>query len=337
MFKNNRATFILIAIILAGCFMSGNSNAKESNNMCDIQQGYISVTNGRIWYKIVGKNKKGIPILVLHGGPGVPHDYLEPLAGLADERPVVFYDQLGCGNSDTPDDTSLWNIERFVEELHQVREALGLKKVHIIGQSWGTSLAVDYLLTKHPNGVVSLILSGPLLSTSRWIEDQQAYIAELPKETRETITKCEDAGEFDSPEYQKAMSAYYKIHVCRLAPWPECLNRSISKMNVAIYECMWGPSEFTVTGALKEYERTDRLKEIEVPVLLTCGQHDEATPETTKHYHNNLPESELYVFEDASHEHHLEKTREYIAVVRDFLHRTEKTNNILRFERPMTD
>ncbi|MGV8090834.1 MAG: proline iminopeptidase-family hydrolase [Mangrovibacterium sp.] len=292
--------------------------------MDEVQEGYISVTGGKLWYKTVGKNRKGIPVLVLHGGPGVPHDYLEPLAELADERPVIFYDQLGCGNSDKPDDTSLWTIERFVDEIHQIRKALGLKTVHILGQSWGTSLAVDYLLSKHPRGVVSLILSGPLLSTSRWIKDQKAYINELPEKIREVILKCEDAGEFSSPQYQGAMMAYYKIHVCRLDPWPECLNRSFVKLNFSIYEYMWGPSEFTVTGALKNYERPDRLKEITIPILFTCGFYDEATPVTTRYYQKKLPGSEIYIFEDASHEHHLEKPQEYLQVVRDFLHRTEK-------------
>jgi len=324
MLKSTIILNILFAFILGGCAVNTNLNVKASENVGEIQEGYISVTGGKIRYKVLGKNKNGIPILVLHGGPGASYDYLEPLAELADERPVVFYDQLGCGNSDKPDDTSLWTIERFVDELHQVRKALGLKKVHIIGQSWGTSLAVDYLLTKDPKGVVSLVLSGPFLSTSRWIEDQRAYIAELPKEIQEIILKCEDAGEFSSPQYQDAMMAYYKIHVCRLNPWPECLNRSFEKLNFSIYGYMWGPSEFTVTGVLKNYERVDRLKEITDPVLFTCGFYDEATPATTKYYQKNLSGSEIYIFEEASHEHHLEKPQEYLQVVRDFLRRAEK-------------
>lgn len=304
--------------------MNSNFNVRASKNADEIQEGYIPSTGGKIGYKVAGKSKKGIPVLVLHGGPGASHDYLEPLAELADERPVVFYDQLGCGNSDRPDDTSRWTIEWFVDELHQVRKALGMQNVHIIGQSWGTSIAVDYLLAKDPKGVVSLVLSGPLLSASRWMEDQRAYIAELPKEVREIILKCEDAGEFSSPQYQDAMMAYYKIHVCRLNPWPECLNRSFEKLNFSLYEYMWGPSEFTVTGALKNYERVDRLKKISRPVLFTCGFYDEATPATTRHYQKNLPGSELHIFEDASHEHHLEKPQEYLQVVRDFLRRAEK-------------
>lgn len=288
------------------------------------QEGHISVSGGKVWYKVVGKNTKGVPVLVLHGGPGASYDYLEPLAELADERPVVFYDQLGCGNSDKPEDTSLWTIERYVDELHLVRMALGLKKVHIIGQSWGTSLAVDYLLTKNPHGLVSLVLSGPLLSARCWIENQLAYIKELPENVRDVILESEEAGEFSSQAYQDAMMEYYKIHVCRLNPWPDCLNRCFEKLNFSIYSHMWGPSEFTVTGSLKNYERVDRLKRISVPVLLTCGFYDEATPETTRYYQKNIPESEIYIFENASHEHHLEAFPEYLKIVRDFFDRAEK-------------
>jgi len=115
----------------------------------------------------VGADGKKIPLLLLHGGPGASHDYLEPLEPLSDERPVIFYDQLGCSNSDRPDDQSLWTIERFVEELEQVRETLQLREVHILGQSWGTMLGVEYMLMKKPHGVTSLILSGPCLSAAR--------------------------------------------------------------------------------------------------------------------------------------------------------------------------
>lgn len=304
--------------------MDRNSSGPTLKNTTDIREGMIPVTGGKIWYKIAGNTKKNIPLLVLHGGPGASHDYLEPLAKMADERPVVFYDQLGCGKSDRPDDLSLWTVERFVDELHQVRQALGLKRVHIIGQSWGTALAVDYFLTKQPEGVMSFILSGPLLSTQRWMEDQKTYITELPEKIQTVILKSEATGSFDDPNYQDAMMAYYRIHVCRLDPWPACLNKAFEKLNVKMYGHMWGPSEFTVTGALKNYERVGRLKEITVPVLFTCGAYDEATPATVAYYQKNCPGAQIHLFENASHEHHLEKTQDYLKIVRNFLLLTEK-------------
>ena len=125
------------------------------------RDGYIEIPGGRIWYQVVGKGD-AVPLLTLHGGPGATSDTLAPLQALADERPVIFYDQLGGGKSDQPTNEALWRIERFVEELAQVRRALGLERIHLLGQSWGTMLAVDYMLTQ-PDGVLSLSLSDPVL------------------------------------------------------------------------------------------------------------------------------------------------------------------------------
>jgi proline-specific peptidase len=274
----------------------------------------------------VGADRKKIPLLLLHGGPGASHDYLEPLELLSDERPVIFYDQLGGGNSDRPDDRSLWTIERFTEELEHVREALHLHEVHILGQSWGTMLGVDYMLTKKPHGVVSLILSGSCLSAARWGADQKAYLLGFSEAIQRVIQKSEASGDFSSSEYQEAMMQYYKRHVCRLDPWPECLTRTFEKLRHAVYEYMWGPSEFTITGVLKNYDRTARLKEISIPTLFTCGQYDEATPDTTTYYHTMLPGSEIAVLEGASHEHHIERPEHYMQAVRSFLHLAESSS-----------
>lgn len=288
-----------------------------------MHEGYVSVTGGKVWSGIVGADKPGTPLLVLHGGPGAPHDYLEPLAALAAERPVIFYDQLGCGNSDKPEDVSLWAIERFVAELGQVRDELKLGKLHVLGQSWGSSLAVEYMLTRQPAGVVSLVLSGPLVSASRWIADQKAYLLELPEDAQDIVRRAEASGDFRSVQYQEAMMQYYRRHVCRLETWPECLNRTFEKLAYAVYLHMWGPSEFSVTGTLKQYERVDALRTLTLPVLFTCGEYDEATPATTRHYQRHLPGSEIAVFGGASHSHHLEKTEEYLKTVREFLTRAE--------------
>jgi proline-specific peptidase len=288
-----------------------------------VQEGYIPVRGGNVWYRIVGSDKCGIPLLALHGGPGATWDYLEPLGALCGERPVVFYDQLGGGNSDRPDDTSLWTVECFTEELGTVREALDLEKVHILGQSWGSMLAVDYMLARKPHGIVSLILSGPCLSASRWGNDQRAYLLEMPAHIQKIIHDCETSGDFSSEEYQEAMMNFYRRHLCRMDPWPDCLMRTFEKMSHAVYEYMWGPSEFSIRGTLKNYERAERLRAIQVPVLFTCGRHDEATPASTSYYHEMLPGSAFVIFEDASHEHHIEKAGEYLNAVRTFLHRVE--------------
>lgn len=315
-------SIFIVILALGGCSMTDGLTITESND--NSQEGYISVKGGKVWYKIVGKNQKGTPLLILHGGPGVSHDYLEPLSRLSTDRPIIFYDQLGCGKSDRPGNPEFWTIEHYVDELEQLRRALDLKHIHILGQSWGTALAVDYILTKHPKGIESLILSGPLLSASRWIQDQKDYIGKLNPRTREIIQECEKTGCYSSAEYQQAMMEYYKLHICRIEPWPDCLNRSFEDLNFEIYKHMWGPSEFTVSGVLKDYERIEDLPKIDIPVLFLCGEYDEAAPATTRYYQQNLPGSEVFIFDDASHEAHLEKPQEYLQIVRGFLKRVKK-------------
>jgi len=313
---------IIYLFLILSILMTSASYGKEVT--VTVKEGYINVAGSKIWYRIAGADKPGIPLLVLHGGPAFPHDYLSSLEALSDERPVVFYDQLGCGNSDRPSDMSLYSVEYFLEELEQVCNALDLKKIHILGQGWGNMLAVDYMLTKKPDRVVSLIFASPCLSSSRFIEDQKVYLSQLPEDLQKIIKESEAAGNFSSPEYQKAMNMYYKLHVCRLDPWPDCVNKSFEKLGQPVYEYMWGPSEFTVTGILKDYERADRLKEITVPTLLTCGRYDEVPPSSTEYYQSMMPGSETAVFEDSSHHHHLEKNEEYIKLLRDFFHRMEQ-------------
>ncbi len=286
-------------------------------------EGKVPVHGGNVWYRIAGREKAGVPVLMVHGGPGAPHDYLEPLAALADERPVVFYDQLGCGNSDRPDDPALWTTARFVEELAAVRAALGLREVHILGQSWGTMLAVEYMLAKKPGGVRSLVLTAPFLSAPLWIADQRAYLAAMPAAVRQVVAEAEAKGDYESPAYQEAVMAFYRKHLCLLDPWPEAVQRTFAKMGMQVYLSMFGPSEFTATGSLKDADLVGRLGEITVPALFTCGSQDEATPATTRLYQRALPGAELAVFADTSHQHHLEKLDEYLAAVRSFLARAE--------------
>jgi len=287
------------------------------------KEGFINVEGGKIWYKIVGHKNSGTPLIIIHGGPGATHDYLETISELADNRPIIFYDQLGSGNSDHPCDNSLWRIERFVDELDTIIQELGLEKVHILGQSWGTMLTVDYMLTENNRNVISLILSAPCLSTKLWVADQEKYLYKLEVEIQQIISEAENKGNFNSSEYQNAMMLYYRRHICNMPIWPEPLLRTFEKMGKEVYNYMWGASEFTVTGTLKNYERVKDLKEIKTPVLFTAGRYDEASPESTQIYKDNLPGSEIYIFEDATHSHHLEKTVEYNNLIRNFLTRVE--------------
>lgn len=312
-----------LLMLQAICIPALTIAAPEEPTRNEIREGMIRVTGGRVWYRIVGADRKGTPLLALHGGPGAGSAAFETLEILSDERPFIVYDQLGCGRSDWPKDTSLYTTDRFVEELAQVRAALKLDRVHILGHSWGSMLAVDYMLTK-PKGVDSLVLAGPCLSAKRWAEDQKAYLLQMPKEMQDTIAKHEKAGTTDSPEYQAAVMKYYEVHLCRVLPWPQVMQRAMTGFSVPVYGYMWGPSEFAVTGTLKTYERVDRLGEIKTPVLFTCGEFDEATPKATALYQSKIPGAKMTVIENASHMTYVEQPEKYAAVIRDFIHSVEK-------------
>lgn len=285
----------------------------------NVQEGMIRVPGGKVWYRMVGADTAGTPLLVLHGGPGASSSYLENFEELAGERPVIFYDQLGGGRSERPNDLSLWTIERFVDELAAVRGALSLDRLAILGQSWGALLAVAYLLARGTDGVRRLILSGPLLNVPQWVDDQRRLLRLMPQEIRNAVNDAEASGNFDSDDYQTAMDAYYRRHLCRLSPWPECLIRTFDEMGLGVYQMMWGPSEFTCTGTLGSVNLLPRLKEINLPVLITCGRHDEAIPATCEEYCRHIPGAQLAVLEDASHSHHLEQPGQYFTAVRNFL------------------
>src|SRR5689334_7152224 len=190
------------------------------------REGFIPVTGGKVWYKRVGATTK-TPLLTLHGGPGFPHDYLEPLAALADERSVVFFDQLGCGRSDRPSDDGLWTLARSLEEVECVRSELKLENFHLLGSSWGGLLGIEYALTR-PLGPQRLALSGPLVSVPRWNADAPGLKAQLPADVLATIDWHEERGFIDCPEYTAATLVFWKRHVCRLERWPDELERSLA-------------------------------------------------------------------------------------------------------------
>lgn len=236
---------------------------------------------------------------------------------------MILYDQLGCGNSEKPGFSYPYSLEDYVNELDELIHLLLPGPVHLLGQSWGTMLAVEYLLTKDPNHVKSLVLSSPCLSVSRWDADQKRNLQALPDFVREAVERHETAGTFDSPEYLNAMDMFYHTFVCRLDPWPDPLLQTMEKMSADVYTLMWGPSEFTITGSLRSFERVDDLHQIHTPTLITCGEFDEASPDTCRYYLDKIPGSELVLFPGASHEHHLEQTPQYLASVAEFLNSTE--------------
>ena len=244
------------------------------------------------------------------------------MAALASEtRRVVFYDQLGCGRSDQPNDPSLWTIERSVEEIGVVRRALGLEKVHLWGQSFGGLFALEYALTQ-PEGLVSLILASSTPSIPLWIVEANRLREALPPDVQATLIRHEQAGTTDDPQYLQATMVFYDRHVIRLKPIPEHVQRAMDQAG-QVYYTMNGPSEFHVIGTIKDWDRTDRLSEIRVPTLITSGRYDESTPLLNEVLHNGIAGSEWVLFEQSSHMAHVEERELYLSTVKAFIEGVE--------------
>ncbi len=285
------------------------------------EQGYIDVGDGRVWYESAGEGPR--TLLLLHGGPGGNSEDLEPFLELAALGfRVVRYDQLGSWRSDQPDDPSLWQVPRFVEEVERVRQALDLGQMHLLGQSWGAFLALEYAL-HHGQHLRSLTLASGAASTRECVAGMNAWKLELPNAMQEAMAHHEAAQNYKHPDYVAAIDELYRRHLCRVSPFPEPLARAIAHMAPAVYNTMWGPNEFTCTGSLLEFDRTDRLGEIIVPTLITVGEFDEVHPSCSRTSHAGIKNSELVVFEDAAHAVTLEKHDLYKETLLRFLDRVD--------------
>jgi len=283
-------------------------------------EGFVDVGPGRIWYASSGE---GPPILLLHGGPGAPSDYLIPLMEIAEDGyRVVRYDQLGSRRSDKPDDDSLWVVPRFVEEVETVRRELKLGKMRLIGQSWGALLALEYAL-HYQQHLQSLVLYSGAASTAECVAGMNALRAMLPLESIGILERYEATGEVDNPEYLAVIGHLYRRHLCQIQPQPQLMRESMEHMALPVYHTMWGPNEFRCTGNLMDWERRDRLGEISVPTLILCGRHDEVVPSCSETMHAGISGSELVIFEHSSHSAHFEEPDRFFDVLRDFLGRTD--------------
>jgi len=287
-------------------------------------EGFVQVEGGRIWYHRVGTGG-ATPIVLLHGGPGSASYYQKPLLALSDERPVIIYDQLGSGKSDRPTDTTLFTVDRYVRELQTLRDSLGLTEIHLYGHSWGAMLAEAYMGSK-PSGVRSVILSSPLVTTAQWEEDADTLLRALPDSVEAVIAKHEANHTTSSPEYQAATAEYYKLYVTREPPRSKAdADSSAAGFGASVYNYMWGPSEFTSTGTLKNFDATAWLREIRVPTLFIAGEFDEATPASTHRFSTLVPGAEFKVIPNSGHVTANDNPAALIASVRDFLRRVEAT------------
>ena len=249
-----------------------------------------------VWTKAVGDGSARM--LTLHGGPGFPHDYLECFEDFLPKAGVRFYyyDQLGVGNSDQPDDASLWTLERYRDEVEQVRNGLGLDHFYLYGHSWGGMLAIEYALA-HPTHLKALIISDMTAGIPAYEKYAATLLAELSEADRQTLAKYEAAGNYDAPEYMEIMvGKVYAEHLLRME-WPEPVNRAFRKFNQKIYNTMQGPNEFVISGNLKNWDRWNDLKKIEAPTLIIAGKHGTMNPEDIKRMGSLIPHSRVVITE----------------------------------------
>ena len=285
-----------------------------------ITEGTVPYLGYRTWYRIAGEGPK-TPLLLLHGGPGSTHNYFEVLDGLAaDGRAIVSYDQLGCGNSYLDGHPELWTMETWLGELGAVREALGLERVILLGQSWGGMLLLEYIC-RHPHeGVRGIVLSSTLPSSRMWGEEQHRMIRLLPPSMQEAIRAAEELGDFTSPEYRAAEDGYMRLHAAgEYGPGdPECLTRP-KRAGEESYLVGWGPNEFTPAGTLRDFDVTEELSAVDVPALIISGGNDLSTPYIAKYMADRIPGARWELFRDCRHMCFAEDTPGYMRVLREWM------------------
>ena len=308
--------FLLAFVII--CFLSC-----QNNNQPTLQQYHASADSGvqtggvkmitietpvgkfNVWTKKFGNNPK-IKVLLLHGGPGGTHEFFESFESFFPKEGIEFYeyDQLGSYFSDKPTDSSLWTTERFVEEVEQVRKALGLNKdnFYLLGHSWGGILATEYAL-KYQANIKGLIISSMMASCPAYGKYADDVLAkQMDKKVLDTIRAIEAKGDFSNPKYMELLTTnFYNEHLCRLKQWPEALNRAFPHINSQIYVMMQGPSEFGVSGRLENWDRSKDLPQLKIPTLTIGGKYDTMDPEYMKWMATQVQQGDSLICPNGSH------------------------------------
>lgn len=291
----------------------------------EIVEGYIPFLEYKTYYRIINPKGKKTPLLMLHGGPGSTHNAFELLDHMAfdDDRPIIMYDQIGCGKSIIEKGhEELWCKETWVKELENLRNKVNLKNIHLFGHSWGGMLAIIYLCDYNPKGIKSVTLSSTLSSASLWKEETHRLINLLDEDIKKDILECEALNDFESEKAQYSMDYYF--HKFVFGPWtkgvdPECLTR-VKPDSSESYECGWGKSEFAPSGTLKDYEYTNKLKNIKCPVLLQSGADDESTPyQNLVMFKNITTNKDWHLYSKSRHMSYYEEHDLYVSNLTKFL------------------
>jgi proline iminopeptidase len=316
---HERVFYILIVLFLL-CSCGGKRDNKSTNPVLTIGEARLAVPGGNIWYKVTGSGK-GMPVVLLHGGPGYSSYYLKPFEELGNNRQVVRYDQLGGGKSDVIKDTTMFTIDHFVKELDLLRAHLGLNKWHVLGHSWGTVLALEYYRT-YPDRVASLTFGSLCFDIPAWEKSTRQLLTTLSDSLQDAVKKAESTGNYNDPAYQEAMNQFYSLYVWRKPVQAE-LDSMNATFNEGIYLYMWGPSEFSITGTLNKYNATPFLPQIKVPTLFTVGEFDEIDSKIVKSLSEKVPDSRFVLFTGSSHMTPWDARDENVKVVRDFLNKVD--------------
>ena len=288
-----------------------------TNNNLKLGEGFLETNGGKVWYDVSGQGDK-TPLVILHGGPGYPSYSLNQLTELNNERPVVMYDQLGCGRSDRITDTNLLTIVSYTEQLDDLLNALDLEEVYLYGHSWGTILGVEYFL-KHPTRVKGMVLSSPCLDLDLWLKDAEILISKLPDSTQFYINQSIRNENSDPENMKEAINLFYNTYYTTKQPISEDMQKTIDGVGYNVYEYMWGKEDYVVTGTLKGYDVTSKLSQVNVPTFYLTGEFDAARPSTVQHYSELTPNSKFHVITNAGHQTVHDNPMETISVIRDFL------------------
>lgn len=288
----------------------------------DHGEGYFEIEDYELYYRRFGS---GDDVLVgVHGGPGMPHDYLAPLAQHAGEDLTVYlYDQFGVGRSDepTPGDFDRYTVDHYRDELEAVRQAIDpTGSFSVYGQSWGGMLAQEYVL-EYGDHVDALILANTLADTQTAYKSMRSVLQNLPEDDQATIEAHEAKRAYDAPEYEAALDGAYREHVCRTDEYPDPVLSTFNRINLNVYGLMWGPNEYVLldTARLRDWDVRDQLSAIDTPTLVLSGEYDEIEPSIARDIADRISDATLHVFEESSHMPYWEEPDAHYEVVESFL------------------
>lgn len=318
----------LMSILITFCTKKRNEWPKGA------EVGFIDVDGGKVYFHLYGKDKKGIPLVMLHGGPGSYDEKFFNQIELSDERPVLLFNQLGSVGSDVSDEydspdkvKELFTVEHFADEVDEVIKHFGFNEFILYGHSWGTMLSIEYVNMHKPSGLKGIVLSGVFLNTDRWINDAERLMKKLPDGEKmwQKVKECEEKGVYDD-EFNKILDTYTKNYYNRKENMTINMPTTLSQKKVCgidPYNYMWGMSEFSCTGTLNHHDSTKYLKDINVPILYIVGEYDTGTPEAAAYYNSLTKNGEIYVLKDCGHNSYMQSPQEYNGVLRKFFDKIE--------------